>query len=222
MSNIEKKRTILREVLAPVLSEQELNAALDIWSRDFSSQPVLVPSFFLSSISQSLDITSRKDKILNILTRNVLPINLMGTAVNEVEEQPQRFEKKQKQIDEGLGSEKVVFSTLLQNIMTGFAHQNLCLKDLRKYLLVNLRDLRLPRGTKDTLQSFSGSIETNGSCSPINSSLKVADMSGFIDLIYSWSCDAIGPIITDKLFAEAIQKTELLPEARDFPPKKLF
>lgn len=235
MSDIEKRRAILFEVLAPVLSEQELDTALDIWAREFSSQTVLVPSIYLSSIAESLDIANKKDKILNVLMRNVLPINLMGTQITKVNQPKTRGNGEQRSkykavsenqtnpaIKDADDPKKVVFSALLEHIIGQLNYQNLSLNDLKLYLLDNLRDLKLPTKTKAILLDFSKTIGTDGSITPIDSPLNIADMSGFLDLVYSWSCDFAGPVASDKLFSKAIQMTDSLPEAREFPPKKLF
>lgn len=52
--------------------------------------------------------------------------------------------------------------------------------------------------------------------------LSPAEYAPLTHLIYVAACEALGPVGADRLFAQAIARAEALPEAAEFPPRRLL
>jgi len=116
----------------------------------------------------------------------------------------------------------VVFSALLTHLVEQFANeQNTDLADLSRHLLASLPAARLGKQAQQILSTCCATLE-NGGVGSVKTGVSVKEMTAFLDLIYVWTCEALGPVLTDRLFATAIRHCESLPEARRFPPRRLF
>lgn len=92
--------------------------------------------------------------------------------------------------------------------------------DVATYLLQSVSQAQLLAQTKVMLGGWiRGNAQQTSDMTPVSPD----DMSQVFDLVYSWYCEILGPVRADKAVAEVINHAEaLLPEAREFSPRKLL
>ena len=92
---------------------------------------------------------------------------------------------------------------------------------LRNSLKVRLPSLRL--GAQNTRQILEWCDSwDHGRPVPCKTGIGISEMSTIIHSIYTWACEEYGPVLTDRLFGQALREAENIPEAHTFAPRKLL
>ena len=206
-----RRRRVINTALKGVLTSTETLQAIDIWEKNFYSSPSLRIPSFINKAQEGLDFSDEiKRELLQRLTKS------LASPLESLEPDP--FQKPEGTKEELVG-EYVIFDFLLSTLLAKLENQDI--KLLQNNLLDSLPDTNLSATGKQKLSKWCTSL-TTGNAEKITSSFKPAEMSETLDLLYDFFCEALGPVKTDQIFAEAIRNAESLPEASNFSPKQLF
>ncbi len=206
-----RRRRIINTSLKGLLTSTEILQAIDIWEKNFYSSPSFRIPSFISKAQEGLNFSDEiKRDLLKRLSKS------LASPLESLEPDP--F-KKQEVLKEKLVGKYVIFDFLLSKLLANLKKPDI--KMLQDNLLASIPKTNLSIIAKQSLSKWCTSITTND-IEKITSNLKPTEMSEVLDLLYDFFCEALGPVKTDQIFAEAIRSAENLPEASDFPPKQLF
>lgn len=220
MSGTEKYHALVTEALKPLMSEAQLGQALAAWKSAFADKSALIPSMVAAHVAKELGSVELEEAIRTRLTQGLLAEHGMNPAKSSGV--VARAQAPQVAAGENSGDGSVVFRAVL----AGLASR------LRALLGSNAEEIelewceafgsaKLQKGTREIVERWCRTATTAGD-SPIGGNIPVEDMRTVVHSIYIWCCEALGPVETDRVFAETVEETSSLPVARRFAPSSLL
>ena len=218
MSGAEKYRTLVTEALKPILSGPQLERALDAWADAFSDKTALIPSMVAAHVARAIGAGELEESIRTRLTQGLLEEH--GVNPSKRADAPASRAAPRDSASAGDGS--VVFRAML----SGLAGR------LRSLLGPNagqfelewceaFSSAKLQSATREIVERWCRTA-TSGNDAGIDGDIPVEDMRAVVHSIYVWCCEALGPVETDRLFAETVEEASSLPVARRFAPSALL
>ena len=220
MSGTEKYRTLVTEALKPILSESQLTHALDAWASAFAGKTALIPSMVAAHVAKELGASELEENIRTRLTQGLLAEH--GLNQTKSPSATPSVQGSRNPVGGNAGDGSVVFRAIL----AGLANR------LRALLGSNADQIelewceafgsaKLQTGTREAIERWCRTA-TTGNDMPIGGNIPVEDMRTVVHSIYVWCCEALGPVETDRVFAETVEETSALPVARHFAPSTLL
>jgi hypothetical protein len=203
MSSPTELRQIVSRTLQASLNPAQMAAVLDVLDREFLDQANFALTDFVNRIDQLVDLGDRKNGMRALLARNLNLVHGAADGGSPAAAAPRPA--------------VIVFDAVVNAI-----HKAVDLADPAKAEVMcaamakGLGAANLGPPFKAELQAWCQdriAKFTNGGSDK--------DLATVVHALYVWCCNALGPTATDKLFANAMREAERLPEAAQFPPRRL-
>lgn len=210
------RRSSLLGALTTLLSAQELALAMSIYDQEFAHQQFFLAAKYLERLSLSVGLGDRQRRVFASLNSA-----LAHTAfVREPRAaSPRALEGGAEQSVLQLSPALVVFGALCERVtqrLLGIypATQSGWPAALRAHI----GEMRVDDAVSQQLRHWADD--------PFDRRLQVnlneQTLSELVHVLYLWSCDEIGPVKTDQIFAYIVRELEQMPEAAQFSPRRLM
>lgn len=221
-----RRQRIVTHCLRPHLSATELTAALDIWEKDYSHKRDFAWGQYLTVVDVNLD--DERKLAIRMLFHGAMFKSLQDFG----EEPPEPFPDKSigaKDMTVATSSSEKLAAALagFNAIIGGVVEQVGRQKDggtvgrLRNSLKVKLPSLPLAAQNTRQILEWCDTWD-HGRPVPCKTGIVISEMSTIIHSVYTWACEEYGPVMTDRLFGQALREAENIPEANTFAPRKLL
>ena len=153
---------------------------------------------------------------------NELPVDRDKRVAPQPETLPETSHHRLPAKESSTAESNTVFTALINGIL-----ERTALPDgerrrrLESYFLNNLEDATLSLGTIAKVRHFARDLDQE-ILEKLAATLSTDEMSELLHLLYVSVCAEMGPIAADRIFSEAMEATESLPQASRFPARRLF
>lgn len=223
MSGSEKYRSLVDEALEPLLGETDRARALEAWAAAFGGKPALIPSMVAAHLAKTLGLGDKEEAIRTRLTQALLEDHGAGRKAASSGATPDRSRASRVHADAGRATDGTV---VLRAMLRGVTERLRALlgadaKGMEAEWCDAFKGKKLASAARQSIERWCRA-SGNGTDSPIGGDISPDDMRTVVHTIYVWCCEALGPVEADRLFAETVEATSGMPEARRFAPSELL
>ena len=210
------RRSSVLDALTTLLSAYELALAMSIYDQEFAHQQFFLAAKYLERLSLSVGLGDRQRRVFASLNTA-----LTHTAFVR--------EPRAASLREPAGSTGQTTVQLLPALLVfGALCERVSQRLLGLYpatrsgwpaaLRAHIEEMRVDEAVSEQLRHwaddpFERRLQVN---------LNEQILSELVHVLYLWSCNEIGPVKTDQIFAHIIRELQQMPEAAQFSPRRLM
>lgn len=230
MSGSERHRRLVDESLSPLLNEVERARAMEAWAAAFGGKPALIPSMVAAHLAKTLDLGDLEETIRTRLTQALLEdhgATRARTENGEAKSASSERSNRSRATPAGADATRAMdAAVVLRAMLRGVTERLRAMlgadaKGMEAEWCDAFKRKKLAGTARQTIERWCRA-SGNGTDSPIGGDISTDDMRTVVHTIYVWCCEALGPVETDRVFADTVEATSGLPEARRFAPSELL
>lgn len=214
------RRRVLFNSMPSGTPEDVIQSAIDLLENEFGDQPEIQYIKLVKRLRQSInhEVFAAKNLLGKMVMLRNKPIQEIGPDPSSANSgrsvaSPRTARPAAKVANQDPRS--LVFNTMLQHIADAVAKKNPeNMGSLRKRFLEAAVKLEMSQECGKQLVSWARSETAAPSISGTDE-----DLHKIINTAFVWMCEKFGPVEADKVLLVSVQRTELLPEAYDHPPR---
>lgn len=203
----EQKRIAVEQGLAPFLSGESLQHALQLWELKYADDPVFALVRFVHELCESAALTAPRTKVLQSLIR---ALNKSPDPIHDVQGQPVHATQVEKRPDDAIHACFLLVDTLIDRLPYDEG------AGVRRYMLNHLKQLKQPESILNAIRTRLSQQKT------ISMPIPETVLTRVVNLAYVALCEHEGPTKADRSLHEAILLVEKATADSKFPVRRLL
>ena len=204
------RRRLVYNAMPESASMEVINRSIEILENEFGDEPQIKYSQLIKRLSEAIDSNVKFGQVLRKI------MIMRRKSPEEIGQDPGVQESNKLSVK--LTPQDIVFNAMFSSIarqvrQRGKAYQT----DFPKWINSNAGSWKLTSACESAIEEWSSSPESSSQLSG-----SVEQLQKIVNQCFVWMCNKFGPVDTDKILHQAIQAADRIPEAIEFPPKKLM
>jgi hypothetical protein len=214
----------IREALADgfrgLLGDADTQSALSLWDRSYAAGKPHALIEYVNEVAATLMLPTRQRHEIRmalyraLLTRGIDPTRNAGTA-------PRGAAPSSAPAGGGANASAAfrVFRSVVLDVFRGVGSAGATAeRDFSQAIRRHASAHKITDSGRMALEAWAAQLDDDGYFLRLSS----GEYPGFAHLMYVAACEALGPVLADRVFSAAIGQAETLPEAAQFPPRRLL